>query len=229
MLWHYTRGIHLRSILAERRLRLAVDSVTGFEKAAVWFTRSDKWPTLCGGCDVLPDGQNGRDWDMEECNEKLGIARIGVVNSAAPYKWKDHKRHSGIGRSAARLLEKAGLDAGEDPRDWRLSYRPVSSDYWLVVEVWDGRWVCIDPDAEHQWMPPVGRCIGERIILPEYRVRVQAADIIAANIKGDKVLLYGRDFLEQIGRDVRTLEFECEETDLDQLQAMVAVVKGSAA
>jgi hypothetical protein len=166
ILYHYTRGIHLRSILREGKLRLATASVVINEQAACWFTRSPQWPPLCGMGEIDEQGRTVRNCDMQTVHRQIGIARILVDESAAPHTWTYHKRNSGIHPRVAKNLAKVSSNTGENPHDWRMSYEPVGKEHWLAVEVWDGHgWVSIDADAPHQWQPSLieNAC---RIVLP---------------------------------------------------------------
>jgi hypothetical protein len=64
------------------------------------------------------------------------LIRIEVMPEAAPFKWADHVRLSGISRQMARALERVARRDGSDPSDWRVSYEPVPIEQWTAVEMW---------------------------------------------------------------------------------------------
>lgn len=66
-----------------------------------------------------------------------GLIRIEVTPEAAPYSWQDYKKKSGAHRKHIRGLEKAALECGAKPSEWRVSFSPVPKSKWLAVEVWN--------------------------------------------------------------------------------------------
>lgn len=142
--WHYTVGVRFREIMAEGLIRPATAMVPAGERPAVWFSTEPEWEVTANKSIMTLDGRrrSGSRADTERVGG--GLVRIGVALATAPHTWSGFRRHSGIDKRRAKGLEQAGIEAGADPRHWRVSFAAVPRAKWLTVDVWDsGQWVPI--------------------------------------------------------------------------------------
>lgn len=160
LVWHYTTGDCLESILADGEIRVAFEGVDGenfdasaleelgrrglstptarvgmTEKPAVWFsTRITFEPTALKGIVV---GGGRRSATLDEM-ERLagGLVRIGVRADLVRVGWAFHTKRGGLSRKTALSLVRAAKGVGADPSDWRVHYGPVPRSMWSRVQVW---------------------------------------------------------------------------------------------
>ena len=64
----------------------------------------------------------------------LGLVRIGVLRSTAPYNWDDYKRMSGASDKMISVMRKNGHDQGSKPSDWWISFEPLHWNKWVAIE-----------------------------------------------------------------------------------------------
>lgn len=171
VLWHYTTGRNLRSIVRDGWI-VPTGELRG-EKPAVWFTACDEWePGASMGTDAIPGIaeirataerirlEHGEDaartfllgFAQEIAPAFVGfLARIGVAHETAPFTWDDFKRMSGAPDRAYREVEAYDNSIGADNREWRVSFDPVPASKWLAVEVRSGR------THDERWEPAAWR------------------------------------------------------------------------
>lgn len=101
----------------------------------VWFSSRQDWePSASKG--IIENGQN-RTLTFAEM-VSVGIARIGVFQSAAPFNWQQICKRANIKR--AKILEQAGIAMGSNPACWYGVLKPVRDTKWVCVQVYDGQW-----------------------------------------------------------------------------------------
>ena len=146
LVWHYSKGGHLKSILSEGVIRLSVGDFRE-QPAAVWFSADQTWePT------VYPKFAK----DMGKLYRWLGgLVRVGVYPEVAPMRWANYRqaclantRSSARGRMPSgamsewlSVLALTAEQCGASPDLWRVSLKPVPRSKWIAVETWEsGRW-----------------------------------------------------------------------------------------
>jgi hypothetical protein len=67
----------------------------------------------------------------------VGFARIALNEADFPMGWKDFKALSGCPREAIMGLEKAAKVQHSNPSEWRISFDPIPSGKWAMVEIID--------------------------------------------------------------------------------------------
>jgi hypothetical protein len=85
ILWHYTKGLRMPSILADGVIKPSTLHVLEHQRI-VWFSRDHIWERTVFCLDTR-DGAS-----MQTLAERYGgLFRIAVEPSTAPYTWKDLK------------------------------------------------------------------------------------------------------------------------------------------
>jgi hypothetical protein len=121
-LWHYTRLMALPSILLDGELK---------PRRAGW------WPIYA----ERPVVWLSTNSDAERSVTHRKAARIEVRPTVAAGPWAEY---------AARIPGDlaACITDGQNPEEWRISYKAVTREDWLTVEVHvDGIWVDLDSSA----------------------------------------------------------------------------------
>lgn len=134
--WHFTNMRAMPAIMADRVLKPSMTGIQPGERPAVWFTsRRSFAPTAHLGI-MTPNGDR-RTLTLIEMMEIAGpLIRIGVRRAAVPHDWNGFRREGNVSAEWVSALEIVALDAGDDPREWRLNFEPVPADQWVVVEFW---------------------------------------------------------------------------------------------
>lgn len=138
-LWHYTTGEKLLLILESKEIKLTPAGLTKGERPVGWFSTNPIWETTCNkGWRNKTTGEI-RTLTKEETEDKSnGLVRIKVKPDVAPYDFEDFKRKSKIPKAVAKGLEIVAYQVGSNPKQWRVSFKPVPQSEWLDIEVWDG-------------------------------------------------------------------------------------------
>lgn len=132
LLWHYSKGVHFRSIVDDGCLRPATVGVVPPERPAVWFSGRQVWEPTVAMAEPM----------ASFAARMGGLIRIGVQADVAPHNWTAFRRLSGARREVVRGLTRGARSVGANPDDWRVSFDPVPRERWAAVEVWDaGAWV----------------------------------------------------------------------------------------
>jgi len=140
IVWHYTTLSRLERILAAGEIRPAIAGVPEGERPIVWFSRNSVWEETATPAIRDHTGQ------MHKATKKemhaLGMVRIAVDSTSAPFDWHQLKRRSGMKTRDARRLEIAARREYSFPEDWRGTFEPVLRSEWLSIERFDGdQWV----------------------------------------------------------------------------------------
>ena len=145
MLWHYTIRQFLDSILTDGVLKPATLGVPKGELPVVWFSANQLWEKTANKGTEDELGIR-RTLSMHETHRYgKGLVRIGVDPSAAPYRWEDFKRLSGISPKTARDLYRKAIEIQAKPGEWYVSFEPVPKAKWVAMEAFDGqRWLPLE-------------------------------------------------------------------------------------
>lgn len=141
-LFHYTVGLRLPEILEDRAIKPTDANLGSRERPAVWTTRSPVWEETANKSAMTPSGE--RVLGTKRSTERLcgGLVRIAVRPSAAPIRWQQFVKTSGIKSKTVKRLAASAWAQGSNPVDWWVSYRPIPETEWLAVEIWGGlTWV----------------------------------------------------------------------------------------
>jgi hypothetical protein len=164
IVWHYTTGEKLTSILADGEI---VPSTVGLaiDPAAI------ETLGLTDGMPVDLDELNERirktgvrwfqeqpavwftkrpTWEPTASKGRGGLARIGV-HRAGLTTWAEHRKTSGIDPGTARGLVLAARDVGSNPGDWFAYYDAVPRTMWVAIQRWRaGSWKDVAPEGKRR-------------------------------------------------------------------------------
>ena len=136
-IYHYTIVKYLHSILHSGEITLATAFSRKREKCAAWFSTNADWEETAnkGTINMLGNFEGL----TKEGTAKIGggLARIEIDPEAAPYNWKYFKKKSGCKNRILKGLEKVALQDGANPKEWRVSFEPVTKDKWKNIEIYD--------------------------------------------------------------------------------------------
>lgn len=136
-LFHYTVVPYLPSIIRSGAIRLATELVPPGERPAVWCSYNPEWEETANKCTAYPGGRIVRE-TRRSTHTRYGLARIEVDPASCPFDWKVFVARSGVDLNVAESLYKTALKGGARPSEWRVSFKPITSDQWVAIEVYDG-------------------------------------------------------------------------------------------
>ncbi len=133
--FHYTVVNFLPAIF-ERKMIIPTAKARK-EEQAVWFSSNLEWEETGNKTYHKGDGVHiqGNKWDTYKIYG--GLARIEVTPETAPYNWEEYKEKSGISIERVREIEVYAAKCNADTKEWRVSFEPVSKEYFISVEVLD--------------------------------------------------------------------------------------------
>ncbi len=161
IIWHYTVGIKLPSIIASGVIRRATAGVYPPEKPVTWFSTNPTWEVTASKAPINSDVPSEV---LRDFNHRMGggLVRIEVELRHAPFGIDDLHRVARCDRREVEGLKRIGIRGGANPSEWRFTPKEVPSKLWKSIEVWDGegRWVPYDGDLIVPAPVPVGSVIG---------------------------------------------------------------------
>jgi hypothetical protein len=142
--WHYTICVAFEKIYISGRIETTAIGIESNEKPAVWFFINSNWEETVRR--TLRDTVTGK---TTTALSRDGLFEAGItpvrieVDPGLPFlTWEKYKKKSGISKKFARVLEQVAKECGANPKEWRVLFSPVSAEYWLLVEIWNGHtWV----------------------------------------------------------------------------------------
>ncbi len=137
-IYHYTVAGLLPSIREDKEIKCATANIYKRGKPAAWFSTNPNWEESANKMYML----NGKVHIGNKETTALygkGLARIEVMEDAAPYTCEDFKLMSGIPQYLIPTLEKGFKNIKGDPNEWRCSFEPVPVSKWLSIEIFDHR------------------------------------------------------------------------------------------
>ena len=142
VVYHYTTGLKLRSIINSGHILPTTAKIEPHEKPVAWFSTQDQWePTATK---VPIPGMQGQ---IMTAQAQGGLVRITVSGTCAPYIFPQLPLIAGTKPSVCIGLLVAGLELGSDPSTWRFTPTPVPTALFCEVEFYDfahDRWLAID-------------------------------------------------------------------------------------
>jgi hypothetical protein len=135
VVYHYTVGAHIEDILRDGVIRPATANVPKGERAIVWFSSNPEWELTANKAWQEPSGEI-RHLDKDETRAKGGgLYRIAVAANTAPYNWQRLRFLSKMNPRIADSLEETAREQGSNPDEWFGTFKPVTDDTWLAIEV----------------------------------------------------------------------------------------------
>jgi hypothetical protein len=142
VIYHYTTGLKLRSIINSGAITPSTAHVPPHEKPVAWFSTSRDWePTATK---VPVPGKAGQ---LVTAKAQGGLVRITVPCSCAPYVFPQLPLIAGTSPTTCIGLLLSGLELGADPGAWRFTPTPVPTALFREVEFFDfanDRWLAVD-------------------------------------------------------------------------------------
>jgi hypothetical protein len=142
VIYHFTTGLKLRSIINSGAIKPSIAKIEPHEKPVVWFSTSPEWePTATK---VPIPGMQGQ---ITTAQAQGGLVRITVPGTCAPYGFPQLPLIAGTSPTTCIGLLLAGLELGADPATWRFTPEPVPTALFREVGFYDfahDRWLAID-------------------------------------------------------------------------------------
>lgn len=142
VVYHYTTGMKLRSIINSGCIKPSTAHVPPHEKPVAWFSTSPTWEPTATKCPVP-----GKPGQLMTAEAQSGLVRITVPSNAAPHRIQQLPKIAGTSLQAFTGLLLAGLDLGADPSTWRFTPEPVPTALFREVEFFDfanDGWLAVD-------------------------------------------------------------------------------------
>jgi hypothetical protein len=141
--YHYTTATRLEEIIESGVIKLATESISHKkEKPCAWVSTNGYWERTATKLLFI----NGQNYQMSfaQQHEYCGCARIQVEPHEL-FSWSNLKKLAHMDKKMARLMEIKGIQMGGKPSEWFGSLKPISIDYWICAEIFDGeKWVEYD-------------------------------------------------------------------------------------
>jgi hypothetical protein len=131
MIYHYTKTIHLVSILSEG---LKPSRVHGAVDKFVWFTANPRWERTVF-FETAPQLEDAYSW----ATNIGGIARIACDDATAPYRLQEICQIAGISAKEAKKLVASARRVGASPWEWRGTFETVPVEQFRSLEIYDGQ------------------------------------------------------------------------------------------
>lgn len=143
IIWHYSIGDHLPSLIASGVIRRATFGVEPPEKPVTWFSLNPTWEVMASKAPIFSDvpAKVRMDWTHDN---RGGLVRIGVELRHAPFGIYELHRVARCRRKEVDDLVRIGIRDGASPSEWRFTPDEVPAELWKCIEIWDG---------EGQWVP----------------------------------------------------------------------------
>ena len=142
VIYHYTTGLKLRSIINSGAIKPTTAKIEPHEKPVAWFSTQDQWEPTCTKVPI--PGMQGQ---IETAKAQGGLVRITVPGTCAPYIFPQLPLIAGTKPSVCIGLLIAGLELGSDPDTWRFTPEPVFTSLFREIEFYDfanNNWLAVD-------------------------------------------------------------------------------------
>jgi len=142
VLWHYTAHPHLSKILIDGFLKVSnAEKLLKHKHPSLWFSSNPIWePTATK--DAGDEYGNRVPMTKEEQYNDFGLARIGINYFPELITWAKYRYLSMLPEMQLDMMEKIGREKGGNPKQWYTTFKSVSKDKWICVEIWDcDKWV----------------------------------------------------------------------------------------
>lgn len=142
VLYHYTTGLKLRSIINSGCIKPTTAKIEPNEKPVAWFSISPEWEPTATKVPIL-----GKQGQLLTAQAQGGLVRITVPGNCAPYSFPQLPLIAGTKPSVCIGLLIAGLELGSDPGTWRFTPTPVPTALFREVEFYDfvnNMWLAVD-------------------------------------------------------------------------------------
>ena len=139
LIYHYTSGSHLNSILEKGALIVSEwEKRNGVKPPALWLSLNSIWENTA----TKMINENGiiRRLTKEEQNQKFGLIRF-VINfkKESLCSWAKYKHTSNTPEQVYCNMEEQGIEQGANPKDWFASFKNIPLRDCIACEKWNGK------------------------------------------------------------------------------------------
>jgi hypothetical protein len=152
--YHYTKSMHLGSIVRGGEIRQSQIRTEKQEKPSVWLTTSSEWESACNVGIVSPEimksskiyGTIKPDQIVTATDDymikEIGQCRIVLKENLPVVTWAKYKYVSGISEKMYDQMHSFNTNKGFNVADWRCTFNTIPEKYWVGVEMFvKGEWV----------------------------------------------------------------------------------------
>lgn len=142
-LFHYSKLVHLNSIIESGFIKPATVGLYPGEKPAVWLTTDNRWEGT-----ALPPQKQVMSYPLRTVLLPIRFqvkTECLIDGDVVICTWDEHKATGGINSIIAIGLEKAAVECDSNPSCWRCSYHNIPIKCFHEPEVFNGvNWVPVD-------------------------------------------------------------------------------------
>jgi hypothetical protein len=143
--YHYTKAVHLPSIINEGKIRTTLLTGAKKEKPAVWLTTSEEWEPCCSSGKIDPLTNSSKTMSLDEMKEIMGVCRIKISEKLPTVTWAKFKHIGGISEELHNELTDFSNNKGGKTNLWNCSLKPITKEYFDSIEMLMGEnWVTWD-------------------------------------------------------------------------------------
>ena len=143
--FHYTKAVHLPSIINEGKILTTLVTGDKNEKPAVWFTSSEEWEPCCNAGKMDPCTKRFTAISFDEMQEIFGICRIKISEKLPTISWAKFKYAGKISDAEHYKLTEFSRKRGGKTDLWNCSLNPVNEEYFESIEMLvDNDWLTWD-------------------------------------------------------------------------------------
>jgi len=143
--YHYTKAMHLPSIINEGMIRTT--SITGSkkERRAAWLTKSEEWEVCCSVSSINPSNGASTRLSSDEMRDTFGLCRIKISDSLPTTSWPKFKYVGKVSEMDYERFTYYTESVGDKPYKWNCSFVPIPEKYFESVEMLVGdEWLIWD-------------------------------------------------------------------------------------
>lgn len=143
--YHYTKAVHLPSIINEGKIRTTIVTCDKNEKPAVWFTSSEEWEPCCNVGKMDPFTKRFTAISFDEMQENFGVCRIKISEKLPTISWAKFKYAGKISDVEHYKMTEFSRKRGGKTDLWNCSLNPVNEEYFESIEMLvDNDWLTWD-------------------------------------------------------------------------------------
>ena len=144
--YHYTKGLHLPTIVNDGIIKTTNAGIEKREKPAAWLTKSPQWEICCNvGSFMNLDLETRRNISLNDLEietvhnsfmmKKIGMCRIVISETLPTVSWAKFKHVSGISERMYETLDKLSQNKGSITDQWSCTFNPIPRRFWESIEM----------------------------------------------------------------------------------------------
>ncbi len=143
--YHYTKAIHLPSIINEGLIRTTLITNSKKERRAAWLTKSEEWEVCCSASSINPSNGPSMRLNNEEMRDMFGMCRIKISDSLPTISWQKFKYVGKVSEMDYECFTYYTESVGGKPYKWNCSFAPIPEKYFESIEMLVGdEWMVWD-------------------------------------------------------------------------------------